>query len=307
MHHRHNRWVLAFGCFATLVTGSATSAGPKAKGSSASIKIDKSRAIQSSISGQRVTLRVDADFTDGVILNKSVAAQLRLKKSLIMGGLRIGPVELDAPSDSARVAFMGGAPAKKRIHWFLKDVFSGTHGVVSPGQLPYTRVIMKDEGTGSALASLPVRKPGKWGFSGGFAELAVSADTVGIGLAFDRESTIISADAWELFRIQNSGRVIGKPIEKVVRYGIQRPLVEVSFDKPINVGGIMIRRAFVRNSGPIASAESPSEDSEEIIVTARKKNAKKRLNISIGSDALSICETIIFDNSASKLLLSCHG
>jgi hypothetical protein len=268
------------------------------------------RIVKVTINSRLLQLKVGADFIDGYIINNSVAREMALKPSLIGGGSIIGSTTIYADSRKVPFSIWGGPQVKTRVHWFDRDITTDTDGMISANRIPYARVIFQNRPVESndKTESLQMAKPGNWGFSGGYGVMLLDNTELRVGLSYDRSNTIVSAAVGGMLAGSHGGRFDGQVITSPVRYGVSRPMRLMQLSKPLRIASLSLNAVYVRLSEPGDGAlpqDNEPKDSDEIIVTANKKGKKPQFNISIGTDDLTKCASVIFENMAKRITFNC--
>lgn len=74
---------------------------------------------------------------------------------------------------------------------------------------------------------------------------------------------------------------------------------------PLSIATLGARTSDFGSYKPVAEALSTPADPDEIVVVGTRKKQKNFDYISLGSDYLERCSTIIFDKGARQVRLSC--
>lgn len=271
----------------------------------------KNRLLNAKVNSSKITLKVDIDFIDGRILNKSTAKLLGLKRSLIGGGVRIGNIVLNADSSKRPFSILDMPETKSRLHWFDRDIAADADGLISATSLPFENIVFQLRGPEShdEKADIPLKKPGSWGFAGGYGILMVDDNEVRLGFALERPETIISADLGALLMQSNGGSFEGDIVFKDIRYGVTIPMRLAHFTKPIHIGSLAVTSAYIYSAEPERKGlddGSLAPTPDEIVVTGKKRRSHLVYNISVGSNDLSRCASLTFKKAIGAIEMNCH-
>jgi hypothetical protein len=261
---------------------------------------DGHAVIRAELGGQTITLRVDLDAPNGVMLNPDAAARLGLRGGLFGARARVGPVMLRG-SFSRKTIKIGGRPVKALVVWFDRNYATGIDGVISPALLPYDLIrFAGSTASHGQSVSLPVTIDQ----SGITTPLQVGGGVLRARFSLSRDRSATNASGGQEIGQSFGARAVGAPRDVEIAYGVERPMQHYSLLRPLPIGSADLRELDVRVTANSPAIASDGVDPDEIVVTAH--TGKERPNVlTVGRDALGACSSITLDRRAKKLTLEC--
>ncbi|MBX7535151.1 hypothetical protein K3175_05720 [Qipengyuania sp. GH1] len=258
------------------------------------------------INGEPVELEVDPGFGSVRMLNSSKVRDLKLQPSGIAGGYRIGPITLTSRSSAVAISSENySGPA--RVHWFPKtQVSEEADGLISPVIMPYARVrfSLRPFDAQDEVATLPLRGPGTYGVSGGFGIIDLAGKEVQVAFDLHAIDTFVSADLGTLLLKTHGGRFSGISEDRLIRYGVSRPVLQLDLNRPFDFAGIRFDSVLVEVERR-GEAALENADPQTIIVTARRDPSDIELRLLVGRDAIKRCAYFQYDNAGGVVSLAC--
>jgi hypothetical protein len=264
--------------------------------------------IDATINGVPVRLRVDPETSGFIILNGAAAKRIKLRRSMIGAQAIVGPVRVSAFTKVAGVA-LGGVTGRRRV--VFSDKFAaadGADGLIGPGDMPYDRVTfqLRAPVPGERAIGLPM----KWERSFGlFYPVAFGSQEVRFRFSTIRRDSIATAAAGAVIAALHAGSWSGEAGEQMIKYEVVRPVRPMTLARPASFGGLPLDRFMVRISDSRGNAVLPTDavaDPDEIVVTAERERQKARYDLSLGTDWLSACSSLSWDNRARVMTLNCR-
>ncbi len=98
----------------------------------------------------------------------------------------------------------------------------------------------------------------------------------------------------------------------MIAFGVSRPVRPLTLARPLVVGPLSLTRLGVRtaegkDTSAIPDANTPPPppvDPDEVVVTARPGRPRPG-TLTLGTDALARCSSIVFDKPARQVRLTC--
>lgn len=306
MPHMRKLGRLASAPIAIFLIGAADTAPPTV------INIQIGTPIPITVNGEPIKVLVDPDAPSIPMINPEHQDRLKLKKSMIQAGGRVGPQTSIYSTDVVEID-AGTGPYKRRAAWSIKDVkVEGADGMFGPSSLSYDQVVfhLRPAAPGETIISFPLKKS-RW--SQASTTLMIGEDEIPVTFTATRAETLMTASTGALLSEQYGGYFSGETRTTMVRYGIVRPIRPLSVRTPFLLGRLTLSNLAVRtsdngDSSGIDDNALPTaaiDDDEEIVVTAKSKKNKPKHGIIVGRDALSHCSTITYDYRTKQIRLSC--
>ena len=265
---------------------------------------DAGGIVQVLINNRPARLRVEFDADSIPVLNPDAAKRLGLKSGLFVGArTSVGPIKLKGKVASASFA-SAGTSIKRRFVWFDRDVTSGADGVIGPSQLPYSAVTMQLRETRPDDRDFPVPvalNPPGLEVSGLYAPQLLEGATLFARFSLTRPTTLATASGGAILQRTIGGDYAGPVLQRVVHYGVQRPVRVLRLARPARMGGFSLTRTEVRGSAAADAAEMGG-DQDEIVVTAQKDSRPGV--VTLGRDVLGACASVRYVRPG-KLLFTC--
>ena len=261
--------------------------------------------IDATINGQPVRLRVDPAASGYIILNPATVARIGLRRSMTRSMTRIGPVRLTGGSREADVV-LGGVQSERRLIWFDQPGIDGADGTVSPAALPYDRVTFRlaEPRTGERLLDFPMQyRPG----AGAFFPLQLGDHEVLFKFTLVMAFSMATAGAGAHLSALHGGSWAGDVRSEIVGYGVSRPVRPLRLARPLGLNGLDLTDLVVRTGDHRGALELPPEpdaDPDEVVVSAGSRQ-RALFHVVLGRQLLSACSSLVWDNPARRLAISC--
>lgn len=296
---------LALATVAMLLTGA--SAPPQER------VVGEDPVIAVTIDGAHGRLMIEPGAPAMPMIDAAFAARAGLKPGMVAIGYRIGPALVTGSSAVTRIDY-GLGPEKRRVLWTQRPYATGADGAVGPGALPepVVRFVLRPAVAGERTVALPMVDGG--GLFGGrighFASLIVGGEMLRVRFDLRHRRTMASAGAAASLAEAFGGTLAGETMMTEIAFGVERPVRRMRLATPLAVGPLSIAAIDVRtadfgSAAGIADADAPLPDPDEILVTAKGKRDRKRDRLSLGTDALATCSSIVFDKPAKLIRLTC--
>jgi hypothetical protein len=269
------------------------------------VEASSNYAIDATINGQPVRLRVDPETSGYIILNPEAAARLQLHRSMIGSRTRIGPVRLDGSSKVANVS-IGGVAGNRRLVWIDRPVIDGADGVIGPADMPYDRVTFAIGAPrdGETAFEMPME------FSRGFGlyvPLRLGEHDFRFQFSLMKPFSLATAGAGAELASLYGGSWAGGALDQIIEFDVVRPVRPMAFARPVGVQGLELRALRVRtgdNRGNLSLPPEPDADPDELVVTGASRQ-RAAFVVHVGADRLSRCSSIVWDNRTRHMILHC--
>lgn len=244
------------------------------------------------------------------MVNADIAKALALKPSMIGGLHMIGPIRLKAASDSARIDY-GGTVQKDRLFWFDRSASAISDGAVHPTMLPYSNVrfVLGPKAPNERETVLPLEGAGMFGIGGGYGKFAYGDIELQISFSLKRLETLMTAPVGVELAAGQGGAFSEQQRQSLIRFGVERPVRLLRFDRPLLLFDRPLASALVRVNDFGDASTIPDQtgiDQDEIVVTGKAKK-KTRYSLTLGRDFLKDCSSLTFDMKAKLIRLSCQS
>lgn len=265
--------------------------------------------VDATLAGTPGRVRIDPGATGMPIYTAAYANRARLRGGMIGFGYAIGPEHVEGATAVTRIGF-GAGPVKRRVGWTRRAYAAGVDGVVGPGGLPdpVVRFTLRPRIPGERTTILPMVDGGGLfgGRSGLFALIDVGGEPLRIRFDPWHRRSLATAGAGVRIAQALGGRVIGETGSDEIAFGVERPTRTIVLETPLQVGPLALKRLGVRTSdfGNVAAIHEEG-DPDEIVVTGKRQRDRSHDRLSIGSDQLDHCSSIVFDKPAKRIVLSC--
>ena len=281
--------------------------------------------IAATIDGKPVSLRVDPGAPGLVLMTTPAAEQLGLKGGMMELGYSVGgqgamqattvqPMTFGNTRVKRRVGFPSRRKASADGRWVGRAYANVGDGSIGPGSLPepVVRIALRTPRAGERTVALPmVDGGGLFGrLSGEFAQIVIGGQPVRVRFDPYHPRTTVTANAATLIATAQGGTLAGAPEPVEIAFGIARPVRTMTLATPLPVGPLMLSTLGVRTSdvgsaASITEADAAPPDPDEIVVTAKGKRDPKRDRLTLGADVLDRCSSIVFDQPAKQVRLTC--
>jgi hypothetical protein len=292
---------------ALLATLLAIFAALPAKAKDLNLDAASGHMIDAQINGVPVRLRVDPETSGYIILNGEAARRINLRRSLLGAETVIGPIRIKGSSKVARVA-LGGVTGRRRVVWTDKVAAPGADGLIGPADMPFDRVTfqLRSPAAEERAVSLPM----KWDRSFGlFYPVTFGAQAVRFRISTVRSDSVATAAAGAVIAALHGGAWSGPPGEQMLKYEVVRPVRPMTLARPASLGGLPLDRFHVRTGDSRGNNLLPPDapaDPDEIVVTGERQRQKARYDLSLGTEWLSACSSLSWDNRAKVMTLRCR-
>ncbi|KRA83013.1 hypothetical protein [Altererythrobacter sp. Root672] len=298
------------GATLTVAAGLALLAAPAtAQERAGTLEIGPEFTISASVNGAPITLLVQPEYTEALrLLNASKAQEIGLKPSMMYLVENVGPIELLGKSKKVTLT-IEGTTHDKRVAWYDTEVTTKADGVMTPGALPYSRVVfqLRSPTEGEQVTTLPLDPVRERSFKGGQAWTTIAGRKVTIAFNFERAPTLTNASTGKLLLDASGGSVDTQGMETEVRLGLMRPTNLMQLNSPVSIGGLDLSILAVRTADdgqldPGTVRRSPDEN--EIVVEAAPGKTPD-YEIVVGSEDLKHCSSLTYDFDGGTLAMSC--
>jgi hypothetical protein len=270
--------------------------------------------VDAQMRGRPLRLKVDPGAPWFVLLNGSVAKSFRLVGTR-SATLAIGPMKLKGKTRSEKFTFTG-TEARRPVMWLKGEVVKGADGVINPAHLPWDLVKMrlKAPRPNEQQIELVMRFDKERGL---YHEYSFGGQTILTRFTLADKLTTATGAAASVIAKRRNGIWKGDPFTYPVRYGVTRPVRRMVLGQPLSVNGFMLSKMAVRimddrgdyrlpvQELPVTVGEQDPDEDILIIGKQRKIFGAPHFWLMIGSDDLSRCSNISYNNRTRRLLLSC--
>jgi hypothetical protein len=266
-----------------------------------------------SVNGMPARIRIDPGAVAVPVITSELAKRAKLKAGPLDFEYLIGPRRVTGQSAVAHIDF-GSGPIKRRVGWTEAPYRRGADGTIGPGLLP-EKIIhfeLRPRRPGERMLALPMVGQGgvdsPWGAR--YGEIQVGGRPMRILFDPGRQRTIATANAASRIAAAYMGRLSGEVQNVEIAFGVERPVRILQLSQPMSMGPLSIRTLGVRTRDfgtltKLAGAEVGPTDPDEIVVVGKRKKQPKFDYVTLGSDHLERCSSIIFDKAAKQVRLSC--
>ena len=202
--------------------------------------------------------------------------------------------------------------------WLKGEVVKGADGVINPAHLPWDLVKMrlKAPRPNEQQIELVMRFDKERGL---YHEYSFGGQTILTRFTLADKLTTATGAAASVIAKRRNGIWKGDPFTYPVRYGVTRPVRRMVLGQPLSVNGFMLSKMAVRimddrgdyrlpvQELPVTVGEQDPDEDILIIGKQRKIFGAPHFWLMIGSDDLSRCSNISYNNRTRRLLLSCSS
>ena len=302
---------VAISSLALLVSACATGpTAPSAASSETALDPQSNYVVEAQVRGRPVRLKVDPGAPFFVLLNDKIAKELRLVGTKA-ATLAVGPLRLKGSTRSEKFT-IGGVTRSRPVMWVKGQSHAEADGFINPANMPGGRVTLhlRPAKSGEQQIRLPMRFDRQRGL---YYEFDYGGQLILTRFTLADSLTTATGAAASVIAKRRSGIWDGGPFVHPVRFGVSRPVRRMVLGKTLSVNGFPLNDFAVRvqddrGSYLLPDKEISSEDDEDgIIVTGKHKRSygAPHFWLMIGSDDLSRCSSISYDNNARQMLLSC--
>ncbi|WP_375421436.1 hypothetical protein [uncultured Sphingomonas sp.] len=273
--------------------------------------------IRVGINGKLAALRIDPAAPGIPLIRRQLAAKAgsKMKRGSpddisYLVGRTLVPVR----SQSVKVDF-GRGVAKTRVGWSEVPFLDGADGSVGPGGFleEIVRFVLRDAMPGEKTIALPMERDALSSGAAGqlsaiFGLIAVEGKPMRVCFDPHHARSLVTAGAGRRLARQNGGVISGDAVPTEIFFGVRRPVRTLTLQQPLQLGTLAIGSLGIRTSdrSSVASVPGESGDPEDIVVTAKGNKRDPRSDtLSLGSDYLSRCSSIVFDRKKRVIELTC--
>ena len=267
-------------------------------------------AVDVTVNGKPARMLFRGVGSSTLILNPENAKRLGVKTGIIKFPIRyrVGPHRINGKSGVTRYS-VGGKQVKRRVGWFERDVAAGFDGLLGPVAIDYPIVTQRLRAPVAGEKAITFYAS-NFGYNGVGVVFRGKPFTY---MMFDptAPTSIINAPFANEIAPGLRGHFEGDVHERVVAFGVSRPVRNIEFGKPWIIGtaaaNISLYRADVRTLPGEKTDTIPDKapDPDEIIVLAPGQIDNRQRYIIVGADALSRCSSISFDKPKRQITLRC--
>lgn len=280
---------------------------PAASAAAADLVVDarSDYAIDATINGQPVRLRVEPETAGYIILNPEAAARIGLRPSMMRSRTRVGPVRLDGSSKVAMVS-IGGVAGNRRLVWIDRQVIAGADGVIGPADMPYDRVTFTigPPRDGETVFEMPMEFARSFGL---YLPLRLGERDFRFQFSLMKPFSLATAGAGAALAVIYGGSWAGEALDQEIEFAVVRPVRPMAFARPVSLQGLELRAVRVRtgdNRGNLSLPPEPDADPDEMVVTGASRQ-RAAFVVHVGVDRLSRCSSLIWDNHTRHMILHC--
>ena len=262
--------------------------------------------IEATINGQPVRLRVDPATSGYIVLNAATVQRLGLRRSLIRSATRIGPVRLTGGSKVVEVS-IGGVTGDRRVVW-LEDrpAVADADGAIGPADMHYERVTfaLGAPRAGEAAFALPMQFERSMGL---YLPLTLGGEEMRFKFSLLKADTMATAGAGAHLASLQGGGWTGEARDQIIHYGVVRPVRPLALARPASLNGLLLSNLLVRTGddrGNLSLPPDPDADPDEVVVQGGSRQ-RAQFDVTVGMDRLGQCSSLVWDNRARLLTLSC--
>ena len=272
--------------------------------------IEPDGAVDVTVNGKPARMLFRGVGSSTLILNPENAKRLGVRTGIIKFPIRyrVGPHRINGKSGVTHYS-VGGKQVKRRVGWFERDVAAGFDGLLGPVAIDYPIVTQRLRAPVAGEKAITFYAS-NFGYNGVGVVFRGKPFTY---MMFDptAPTSIINAPFANEIAPGLRGHFEGDVHERVVAFGVSRPVRSIEFGKPWMIGtaaaNISLYRADVRTLPGEKTDTIPDKapDPDEIIVLAPGQIDNRQRYIIVGADALSHCSSISFDKPKRQITLRC--
>lgn len=287
-----------------------TSTTPSATSIETALDSQSDYIVKAEVRSRPIRLKVDPGAPFFVLLNDKIAKELRLVGTKA-ATLAVGPLRLKGSTRSEKFT-IGGVTKSKPVMWVKGQSIAEADGVINPANLPSDRITLRlrESRPNEQQIRLKMRFDRQRGL---YHEFDYGGQLIFTRFTLADELTTTTGAAASVIAKRRNGMWDGGPFVHPVRFGVPRPVRRMVLGETLSVNGFPLKDFAVRiqddrGSYLLPEKEMPTEvDKDGIVVTGKNKRSygAPHFWLMIGSDDLSRCSSISYDNNARQLLLSC--
>lgn len=295
-----------------MATGCATTPTPSTPANETALDPSSGYIVEAQVRGRPLRLKVDPGAPFFVLLNDSMAKELRLVGTKA-ATLAVGPLRLKGSTRSEKFT-IGGVTKSRPVMWVKGRSIAEADGIINPANLPGDRITIRLRAPASdeQQIRLPMRFDRQRGL---YYELNYGGQLILTRFTLADELTTATGAAASVIAKRKNGLWEGGPFVHPIRFGISRPVRRMVLGQTLSVNGFPVKDFAVRIQDDrgqylLPEKELPTvndEDEDGIIVTSKQKRnyGAPHFWLMIGRSALSRCSSISYDNNARQMLLNC--
>ena len=229
--------------------------------------------------------------------------------------LAVGPMRLKASTRNEKLT-INGVTAAKPVMWVKGESIPDADGIINPANMPGTDITLKirEAQAGEQTIQLPMRFDRERGL---YYEFDYGGQLILTRFTLDDKLTTTTGAAASVIAKRRNGLWDGGPFVHQVRFGVPRPVRRMVLGETLSVKGFPVNEFAVRIMDDrgrylLPDKEVPEdvgedEDEDSVVITGEKKRrySAPHFWLMVGSDALSRCSSISYDNKARQLILRC--
>lgn len=278
--------------------------------------------VRVGINGKLAAIRIDPAAPSIPLIRKQLAtgAGAKVKRGAADDiSYLVGRTLVPVRSQLVKVDF-GRGVARTRVGWSDVPFSNAADGSIGPGgfQEDVVRFVLRDPLPGEQTVALPMERDTAMSgaanqLSATFGLIAVEGKPMRVCFDPHHARTLVTAGAGRRLARQNRGVISGDAVPTEIFFGVRRPVRTLSLQQPLQIGALAIASLGVRTSEqgsvsgvPEGIAEPTAGEPEDIVVTGKglKRNPGSD-TLSLGSDYLSRCSSIVFDRKKGVIALTC--
>jgi len=261
--------------------------------------------ILAQVEGRPVRLRVDPG-SGGIVLNLRTARAIGISDSGQPLQALVGPVLVNARARRGRLA-IGEWRGRRPVRWFDREIVAEADGIIGLNELPYrmTTLHLRPGHPGQRALTFAV-EPNE--YHGLVYHQRFAGETLSFVFGLRRRETLASAASGAHLASLFGGTWQGDAFMAPAILSVLRPMRQMQFANPVAVGDLRLGAMLVRTAdfrGAFVLPEDPSADPNEVVVTGRTARSRARLMVAFGSDQLSHCSRLQYDNVNRRLTIYC--
>ena len=306
----------AFGA-SLLVSGCATTSSGSVDPRNEKIFDSQSQYIvQAEARGRPLRLKVDPGAPFFILINDKIAKELRFVGTK-SATLAVGPMRLKGSTRNEKFT-IAGVSGSKPVMWVKGQSIPDADGVINPANLPNDRVTLQLQPAkpGEQVIELPMRFDRQRGL---YHEFDYGGQLILTRFTLEENLTTTTGATASVIAKRRNGLWEGDPFTYPVRFGVSRPVRKMVLGETLSVKGFPVKQFAVRilddrGGFVLPDKEVPTDDGDEIqegddgvVVTGKQRRnyGAPHFWMMIGSDDLSRCSSISYDNKAKRMILSC--
>lgn len=293
----------------------AVFATPAAADESSSFTIRVGQTLEIAVNGVAGRLRVDPAAVPTMMCNPDFAARAKI---VAQGRAALLSDPDDVFGSYGMVSLrLAGRTQDVQVNWLDRSYVAGADCVASPEMIgtDVVRFALGPAVKGERTVALPLNPGGAASIDwNGAVATAVPVGKRDLSVGFTLIQPGNSVTASGALRIANThgGRYAGDAIQTISVSGRERQLRRMVLASPLAVGPLAVREMQVRMTDwgtarriKTLSAKEAAPDPDEITVVAREQEHNTYERLTLGSDQLKRCSSLVVDRRAREVRLTC--